>query len=148
LSADASNDAGAAARRWGAFFESLTPESLTEIETLCRPDVRFKDPFNDVTGTANLRRIFDHMFETTVNPRFTVIDTAVSGRTAYLRWRFDFTPKGRSGPWTIDGMSEVTFDEAGLVAAHIDHWDSGEQFYARLPILGTLVRLVRRKLSV
>ncbi len=147
MSVDGSRDVSDAARRWGAFFEGLTPDNLPEIETLCRPDVRFKDPFNDVTGTAALRRIFDHMFETTVAPRFTVTDTAVSGRTAYLRWRFDFTPKGRSAPWRIEGMSEVTFDDAGLVTAHIDHWDSGEQFYAKLPIIGPLVRLIRRRVE-
>ena len=148
MSAESQGDVLGAARRWGRFFEGLTPETLPEIETLCRPDVRFKDPFNDVTGTADLRRIFEHMFETTAGPRFTVTDTAVSGRTAYLRWRFDFTPKGRAAPWVVEGMSEVTFDEAGLVAAHIDHWDSGEQFYARLPVIGALVRFVRGKMGV
>ena len=135
-----------AARRWAGFFETLTPDTLSGIGGMCRPDVRFKDPFNDVTGIDPLRRIFEHMFETTVDPTFTVTDVAVSDRTAYLRWRFDFTPKGRPVPWRIDGMSEVRFDENGLVAAHIDHWDAGEQFYAKLPLVGALVRFVRGRM--
>jgi hypothetical protein len=34
------------------------------------------------------------------------------------------------------------------VAEHIDHWDSGEQFYRRLPVLGWLIGLVRKRLSL
>lgn len=137
-----------AAARWGQFFESLSIDALADLGRYCDPKVRFKDPFNDVTGVEPLRRIFVHMFETTVGPKFTILDTAVSGQTAYIRWCFDFTPRGRNVPWRIDGMSEVTFNAEGLVLSHIDHWDAGEQFYARLPIVGALIRYVQRKLAV
>ena len=72
----------------------------------------------------------------------------MSERTAYLRWDFTFSPKGRvEDVWKITGMSEVAFDQDLKVISHIDHWDAGEQFYARLPVLGWLIRLVRSKLT-
>lgn len=138
----------AAARRWADFFEALSPETLGEIALHCRADVRFKDPFNDITGVDNLRRVFEHMFETLDQPVFKVTDIAVSEQAAYLRWDFVFTPKGRTQkPWTITGMSEVHFDDTLKVLSHIDHWDAGEQFYARLPVLGRLIHWVRAKVS-
>lgn len=140
------DDVSAAAKRWAALFESLTPARLAELDRLCAPGVRFKDPFNDVVGVEKLRRVFVHMFETVDDPVFSVSDIAVSGQTAYLRWEFSFRPKGRKAGWTISGMSEVVFDGAMRVAAHIDHWDASEQFYARLPVLGTLIRLARSRL--
>jgi hypothetical protein len=76
-----------------------------------------------------------------------VTDRATSGRTAYLRWTFAFRPKGRAAVWTIEGMSEVAFDADGRALSHVDHWDAGGQFYARLPVLGTLIRLVKRRLA-
>lgn len=49
--------------------------------------------------------------------------------------------------WPVDGVSEVHLTPDGKVAAHLDHWDAGSQFYARLPVLGFLIRLVRRRLA-
>ena len=131
-----------------AFFEELTPGSLDLLETLCTPDVRFRDPFNDVRGLAAMRRVFEKMFEDVREPRFVVTDRAVSGQVCYLRWEFTFLQPRGGAPWRILGMTEVHFDESGRVAAHLDHWDSGSQLYARLPVLGTMVRWVRRRLSV
>lgn len=136
------------AKRWADFFESLTPDRLEDIASLCHADVRFKDPFNDVHGVNKVRQVFEHMFDTVDCPGFTVTDIAVSGRTAYLRWNFTFLPKGRTDEWSITGMSEVLFDPDLKVVSHIDHWDAGEQFYARLPLLGWLIRRIRARLSV
>ena len=134
--------------RYAVFFEGLSPETVGELPALCAPDVRFRDPFNDVTGIAPFRKVLDKMFEDTVTPRFKIIDRAVSGNVCYLRWDFTFRSPGRRGQeWHIVGMSEVHFDDAGRVTAHLDHWDSGAQLYERLPIVGAVVRAVRRKLA-
>jgi steroid Delta-isomerase len=45
-------------------------------------------------------------------------------------------------------VSEVRVDAAGRVTEHVDHFDAGSQLYARLPVVGPLVRLVRRRLQV
>ncbi|MDH3474507.1 MAG: nuclear transport factor 2 family protein [Rhodospirillales bacterium] len=138
----------AAVAAYVAFYEGLTPERLERLEALCAPDVRFRDPFNDVTGVAAYRSILARMFEDVAAPRFAVIDRAISGRVAYLRWNFSFVPRGGVAPWRIEGMSEVHFDEEGRVSAHLDHWDSGSQFYGRLPLLRHVIALIRKRLSV
>jgi hypothetical protein len=130
------------------FYESLTPESLGRLDALCAPEVRFQDPFNDVTGIAAYRAVLAGMFEHLSAPRFEVDDWALSGRVAYLRWSFTFTPKTGRGPWRIEGMSEVQFDQQGRVALHLDHWDSGSQFYGRLPLLRSLIGYLRKRLAV
>ena len=138
----------AAVAAYVAFYEGMTPDSLDRLEELCSPSVRFRDPFNDVTGVAAYRAILARMFEDVAAPRFTVIDRALSGRVAYLRWDFTFQPRKGGAPWRIEGMSEVHFDDQGRVAAHLDHWDSGSQFYGRLPLLRHLIGLIRKRLSV
>ena len=140
---------GAAVEAWIAFFETLTPESLeTRLGELAAPDIRFRDPFNDVRGVEALRAIFRHMFATTEGSRFTVQDRALSGRVAYLRWVYTFRPKGSATPWRIEGMSEVHIAEDGRIAAHLDHWDSGTDFYAKLPVIGWIIRRIRRMMGV
>ncbi len=125
-----------------AYFERLSPETLGELDALVTPDVRFKDPFNDLRGVADMRRAmamaFDHG-----TPRFEVIDRARSSHAAYLLWRYAL-----GTGFVIEGMSEIRFAPDGRIAEHIDHWDSGSQFYSRIPVLGWLIGLVRRRLRV
>jgi hypothetical protein len=57
----------------------------------------------------------------------------------------DFTFRNRR--FSIDGVSEVAFDEAGKVRSHIDHWDAAGGLYERLPLIGAVLRHLRRRLG-
>lgn len=128
------------------FYETMTPDSLVRLPELVAPDIHFVDPFNDVTGIAPLRRILAKMLEDLHEPRFVVTHQAWSGDICFLRW--DFTARSKSGEaWRIEGMSELRFAPDGKVASHIDHWDSGRQFYERLPLIGAALRFIRRRLA-
>jgi steroid Delta-isomerase len=140
-------DIAAAAQAYAAYFAELTPESLERLHEIAAPDMHFVDPFNDVVGLERVRDVFRHMFRTTTAPKFTVLDVAVGGQGAYLLWRFNFVPKGSSTPWQIDGMSAVRFGADGRAVEHIDYWDAGSQFYARLPLLGALIRWISRRMA-
>lgn len=135
------------AQTYSKAFEALTPDALDGLCALCAETVQFKDPFNDVTGIEAFRAIFSHMFATLEEPRFTVSHIACSDDTAFLRWRFCFRPQGSRENWVIEGMSEVRFNHAGKVCYHCDHWDAAEQFYAKLPFLGWVLRLIKRRLA-
>ncbi|MEM7119628.1 MAG: nuclear transport factor 2 family protein [Pseudomonadota bacterium] len=131
-----------------SFFETLKPETLQCLDMLCHPNVRFRDPFNDVVGVASFRAALGRMFEDTREPAFVITDRAISHRTVYLRWTFSFRSKKTGAPWTIDGMSEVHFDDTDRVTQHLDHWDSGSQFYGRLPVLRHVIGMIRRRLAL
>ncbi len=130
-------------------FENLTPEDLARLEQHYAPDAYFKDPFNEVRGVAAIQKIFAHMFEQLHAPRFVIADCVVQGRQAVLTWRFDFRPKGQpSGATrTIRGATHLLLDEQGRIASHRDYWDAAEELYEKLPLLGVLMRWLRRRLS-
>jgi steroid delta-isomerase len=125
-----------------SYFERLSPETLNELDALVTPDVRFKDPFNDLRGVADMRKAmamaFDHG-----PPRFEVIDRARSDHAAYLLWRYTL-----GSGFVIEGMSEIRFAPDGRISEHIDHWDSGTQLYMHVPVLGWLIRLVRNRFRI
>lgn len=126
-------------------YEGLRPDTLDALEQLFAPGARFIDPFNDVRGRPAIRRVFAHMFETLEQPRFEVLQAMARGDTALLLWEMRF----RSGerPRCIQGMSRLRFDAQGLVSLHQDHWDPARQLYEELPLLGALLRWLRRRLS-
>lgn len=133
-----------AAAAWGALFETMTPADLDRLPALLSPDARFSDPFNDTVGADAFVDVFRHMYRTVRAPRFVMAGWSLAGRTAYYRWRFEGTTRaGRH--LVIEGMSEVLFDEGGLVLAHIDHWDAASQVYAGLPVIGPVIRWIRRR---
>ncbi|MEQ8344507.1 MAG: nuclear transport factor 2 family protein [Sneathiellaceae bacterium] len=135
--------------RYAAFFDRMTAARVPELAALVAPDVHFRDPFNDVRGAGAMLRIMAHMFETCDEAEFTVTGAMARDGRAYLTWIFRFRPKRfRGPPWHVDGVTELRFDAAGQVTQHLDFWDSGSQFYAHLPVLGWLIRMVRRRLQV
>jgi len=126
-------------------YETLAPDTIEALLALTASDIRFKDPFNDLRGQAALRGLFRHMFQVAGDPRFVVHHAALSGETGLLRWGFS-AEVGGLGLWRVEGMSEIRFDADNRIALHIDHWDAAEQFYEKLPVIGWLLRLIRRRM--
>lgn len=139
----------AALARLKAYWEGLTREGVAAVDTVYAPDACFRDPFNEVRGVAELRRIFGHMYETLDAPRFRITETIREGNRAVLIWDFDFRVK----KWqpdvtrTIHGLSVVRFAPDGRVSYHRDYWDAAGELYAKLPLVGPLMRYLARKMG-
>ena len=127
------------------FYETLTPGSLGRLAELYCADAWFKDPFNEVTGLPGIERIFRHMFEQVEAPRFEVLERIRQGDQAMLGWLFSFGPPGRR--IEVRGASHLRFAADGRVVRHRDYWDPAEELYAKLPLIGALMRWLQRRLS-
>lgn len=129
------------------FFQGIDAAGAARIESLYTPDAYFKDPFNEVHGTAAIRRIFEHMFDQVAEPRFTITSAMQSGSEAFLCWDFRFRMRrfDTRTVQTIRGATHVRFSPDGRVAWHRDYWDAAEELYEKLPMLGTLMRWLKRQ---
>lgn len=148
-SAVACPDTPAAAQRLIALYERLTPAHLARLGDYYTPDAQFKDPFNDVRGVPAIAQVFAHMFETLDQPRFVVTQHIVQGEQAFLAWEFHFRMR-RWRPQVaqcIRGTTLLRFDAQGRVALHRDYWDAAGELYEQLPLLGTLMRWLRKAAS-
>jgi steroid delta-isomerase len=136
----------AALARLVDFYESIGPGSLAQLAAIYAADAAFKDPFHDVRGIAPITAIFRHMYGQVGAPRFIVTTRVLQGADAFLTWDFTFTMKRCStATQTIRGATHVRFDGAGLVCLHRDYWDAAEELYEKLPLLGGLMRWLRRR---
>ena len=127
------------------YFESLTPESVARLGELYSENAYFKDPFNEVNGLEGIRRVFTHMFRQLEAPRFRVTDRVADAAGAMLVWEFSFRSRGRET--LVRGATHLRFDERGKIVYHRDYWDAAEELYAKLPLLGALMRWLRRRLA-
>jgi len=128
-----------------AWYETLTPESLARVGEHYAANAWFKDPFNEASGLEEIRRVFAHMFEALAEPRFAVHERVVNDEGALLTWEFSFRLRGRA--LRVRGASHLKFNSRGKVVYHRDYWDTAEELYAKLPVLGALMRWLGRRLS-
>lgn len=133
--------------RVAAWFEGLTPATLPEIDALYAADAAFRDPFSDVRGVAAIRAVFAHMYTQVDEPRFVVHAAVAEGDTAFLTWTMQYRSRtGAREAQTIRGCTELRFAADGRIALHRDWWDAAEELYEKLPLLGALLRAIKRRL--
>ncbi len=132
-------------------FEGLTLGGVDALSQLYAVDAKFKDPFNDVQGRGAIAHIFRHMFSQVDAPKFVV--TALIGKNGtesrcpqiFMRWNFSFVARGAAQ--TIHGATHFELNEDGLITLHRDYWDAAEELYEKLPVLGSVLRWLKRRLQ-
>jgi hypothetical protein len=129
------------------YFEQLTPADLPRLPEFYAEGARFKDPFNEVQGLPAIDTIFRHMYVALEAPRFVVTGQVRQGDQCFLLWdfyfrfrRFDTHTEQR-----VRGTSHLVFDAAGRVTLHRDYWDAAEELYEKLPVVGGLMRWLKRR---
>jgi len=131
-----------------ALYEGLSPAALPQLATIYTNDCRFKDPFNDVQGVPAIRRIFEHMYATLDAPRFVVHERIAQGEQCFLTWDFVFRLKsGSRQEIVVRGSSHLRLAADGRICMHRDYWDVAEELYEKLPLLGALMRWLRRRMA-
>ncbi len=126
-------------------FRTIAPGTLPALAAIYADDVYFKDPFNEVRGLPAVTRIFAHMFEQVDAPRFVITGSLLQGDQAFVTWDFRFRMKRFArDEQCIRGASHLKFDADGRASFHRDYWDAAEELYEKLPVLGALMRLLKR----
>lgn len=129
-----------------SFYEHLCEADLPRLGELYAADAHFKDPFNDVRGVPAIRAIFEHMFRTLREPVFVVREVAAQPDGGFLTWDLTFRTQ-RGAEMSIHGATHLRFGDAGLIVEHRDYWDAAEELYEKLPVLGALMRWLKRRVA-
>jgi len=116
---------------------SLKPDRLDAFIDLFVVGARFKDPFPDVRGKAQIRGVFVRMYKMLTDVRFTPRSHAVNDNKLFLSWTFEAKQRWL-GDIEFPGASEITFMPDGLVSEHIDYWDKAD-LYKNLNFAGRTI---------
>lgn len=127
------------------FFETMSPDDLPGIDRWYTQDAWFKDPFNEVTGVPAIRGVFHHMYLRLDEPRFRVHERLGRDDQAFLTWTFEFRFRGERQPRAIRGSTHLRLAPDGRIRWHRDYWDAAEELYEKLPVLGSLMRWLKRQ---
>lgn len=127
------------------YYEQLNRENADELIKLVDPQIRFSDPFNDVTGAARVLAIFRGMLRLCRDLRIDVLHTSNRDDTLLMHWRMSFRSPllAFNRPQVIEGMSIILIGSDGKIIEHRDYWDAASQIYMRIPLLGLPLRTAR-----
>lgn len=135
------------AKQYANFFETLTKESnLESYSVFFNEDSSFEDPFQKVQGLDSIYRVFEHMYETLYEPRFVITELVENTSVTYLKWDFYFKLSQDTSEHSFEGVSRVNFSDAGKVLSHTDYWDAANNVYEKVPLLGSILRFIKRKI--
>jgi hypothetical protein len=100
-------------------------------------------------GAEDIEAYFVQTSRAMTHFEVSIDDMARSGSDHYIRWTMIFAApalaKGEKVHST--GISQVRFTADGKVAFHQDFWDSGENFFGRLPVAGGAIGIIRKRLQ-
>ena len=132
-----------------SFYETLSPDTVANVKDVYTADAYFKDPFNEFNGVDKIEQIFRHMYQKLGDARFVIRGWSGTEHDGFVIWDMRFRSRFMrgEGEQTIHGVSHIRFDASGRVSYHRDYWDTGEELYAKLPLLGWLIRRLQRMMA-
>ena len=128
--------------KYKKFLESADSSNLDGLEQFVSNEVIFRDPLHDVIGLESMTNIFKQLFHKIDDVDYRIIDYAINNQDVFFNWEL----KGRlfKKPWSVDGVTNLKFDQDFKVSHQIEYWDVASGLYDYIPVVGTLTKFVKK----
>ena len=129
-------------------YQALNKDNLDKLGLIYHQDILFRDPIHEVNGLGDLTEYFAHLYENVLSIDFDITDAFEQGDSAFLYWRMTFAHRKLKGGKNVvvEGHSRLT-QVNGLVLSHRDYLDAGEMLYENIPLVGSVVRFIKKSAS-
>lgn len=147
--APGSEHEAAAVERFKDFFSVLSEENVkSKIDRVYAADAYLNDTLKESEGVEQIREYFIESARAVHECRVDVADWTRSDGDYYFRWimTIRFKRFGGGRETRSIGVSHVRFDAEGRVALHQDYWDAASGLFEHIPLVGGLIRLIKRRL--
>jgi hypothetical protein len=133
--------------RFCDFYRSFDQRPLSELATIYHADIEFQDPAHKVSGIVDLQAYFARSMQQVTSCRFDIEQVSELDGEAYVRWSMHLShPQLNAGQSvTVPGVSHLRFAET--IHWHRDYFDLGAMLYEQLPLLGRIIRAIKRRLA-
>lgn len=139
--------------RFRDLYKELSALHLDQLEVVYHPDVVFVDPVVTHTGLQSVKLYFARLLDNAQSCEFAIhsilkcatnednIDNIVTW-TMTLR-----TPKlNRGKTVTIEGTSLLRIEDDRIIY-HRDYYDVGAMVYENVPVIGRVIKYIKRNMA-
>ena len=134
-----------------SIYRDLTKISSNDLRTIYTEDVEFIDPIQRHKGRDSVEAYFSKLNENARSCKFDITntipcDTNKDGVTAVLTWHMTLELNKPRKTIHLDGTTLLKEGASGFYY-HRDYYDLGEMVYEHVPVVGWLVKKIKRKLA-
>lgn len=158
-------------KKFEAFYTDLASMRVESLADIYSEDVEFIDPIASHLGIKTVERYFSKLLQNAKHCNFTIygiqkVDVlhpllgnynAEQDNTAELfdkcasfvvNWQMRFTSSSinKGNPITVDGITQLKVSENKIVY-HRDYYDLGQMVYEHVPLLGRIIKRIKRTLG-
>jgi len=155
-----------AIRKFESFYTDLASMKIEELANLYSEDVTFIDPIAAHSGITAVEKYFGKLLQNAKYCTFTIHSiektssiqlinknedeskNTIDGSSYLATWKMTFTSAriNRGQPIHVDGVSQLKIQDDKIMY-HRDYYDLGQMVYENVPILGWLIKRIKRTLG-
>lgn len=131
-------------------FNTLNKDNLSQVvDEFYHEDMVFADPVGTIKGRAQMKAYYANMYQNVKEIKFEFSEMITQGDTVVGIWVMTLkTDKLNDGEaFSVEGNSHIRFKD-GKAIYHRDYFDMGAFIYERIPVVGWMVRQVKKKLKL
>lgn len=127
------------------YFARMDFNNNSVLNDIYSKNVVFIDPIHEINGIEKLCEYFHKLNDNLVEGSFQFIDESAIGNKVYLCWEMNLKLKRPNKNVKASGISVLTIEEK--IIKQRDYFDAGELFYENIPILGSIIRFLKKKIA-
>ncbi len=129
-------------------YSQLNKTNLDRLYSIYAKDIIFNDPAHHIEGIDALFAYFENLYTNIIQCDFEIHQKVREGDSAFINWTLTMRhPKVAKGEVRkISGCSYLVF-KAGQVCYHKDYFDLGALIYEGLPLIGILIKAIKKRLG-
>lgn len=130
-------------------FNSLNKDNLGVLNNFYAENIEFTDPVRKINGLQELTKYYSHVYKNVISIKFNFHEIVSKDDTYFAKWTMVLQVKGLNSekPYPTEGLSVMTFNQQNKVIYHRDYLDLGSMVYERIPVIGNLITLIKKKLA-
>jgi len=129
-------------------YQALNTENVDEICKIYHTDIIFEDPIHKVEGLENLLDYFNNLYQNLSSCEFTIDDYFYHVDTAAIYWTMSFEHEKLNSGQKVEVQGHTHLNGTGdKVTYHRDYLDVGAMLYEHIPLLGSVVKFIKKRAS-
>lgn len=131
------------------FFKDLNKDTMHLVDEFYDRYILFRDPLVEIHSRERLKDYYNRLYQHVQEIDFDISYVIQENNNTAIAWKMMMRAEKFNGnrPLTVDGSSVIKFGGSeGKAIYHRDYFDLGEFVYEGIPIVGSMVRLVKNKM--
>lgn len=131
-------------KKFKGYFASMDLNDDSVMSEIYAEHIEFQDPVHRISGLSELKSYFSRLNKNLLEGSFKFTDESIIDDKVYLTWEMNLRLKKPRKKVQAQGISVLLITDK--VISHRDYFDAGELFYENIPILGGIIKALKKRI--